>query len=120
VAYLVLIPCRPSAFDLAAIKTTAQLVKLLEKDGWVVFTAGPSFAPRMYEEATALIKGFGINVCPHILSDRAAYRHVSAAGKTVLEFEPKGRAAWEIAQLHTWTCAHALITTCAQVGSASR
>lgn len=120
VADLVLIPCRPSAFDLAAIKTTVQLVKLLGKDGWVVFTAGPSFAPRMYEEATALINSFGINVCPHILSDRAAYRHASAAGKTVLEFEPKGRAAWEIAQLHTWTCAHALITTCAQMGSAAR
>jgi chromosome partitioning protein len=92
VADLVLIPCRPSAFDLAAIKTTVQLVKLLGKQGWVVFTAGPSFAPRMYE-ATALINSFGISVCPHILSDRAAYRHASAAGKTVLEFEPHGRAA---------------------------
>lgn len=54
------------------------------------------------------------------VSDRAVYRHASRAAKIVLEFEPKGRAAWEIAQLHTWTCAYALITTCARVGSVAR
>lgn len=39
-ADLVLIPCRPSAFDLAAIQTTAKLVQLLRKPAFVVFTAG--------------------------------------------------------------------------------
>lgn len=106
VADLVLIPCRPSAFDLAAIRTTISLVKLLGKQGWVVFTAGPASAPRMYEEAAELVRGFGVGVCPTILPDRAAYRHASAAGKTVIELEPNGRAASEIAKLHLWTCAH--------------
>jgi chromosome partitioning protein len=50
VADLVLIPCRPSAFDLAAIKTTVSLVRLFDKPAYVVFTAGPPHAPRMYEE----------------------------------------------------------------------
>lgn len=39
-ADLVLIPCRPSAFDLAAIQTTVKLVQLLRKPAFVVFTAG--------------------------------------------------------------------------------
>jgi chromosome partitioning protein len=79
VADLVLIPCRPSAFDLAAIKTTVSLVRLFDKPAYVVFTAGPPHAPRMYEEAVELVQGFGIEACPHILPDRAVYRHASAA-----------------------------------------
>ena len=119
-ADLVLIPCRPSAFDLAAIKTTISLVKLLGKSAWVVFAAGPSHAPRMYEEASALIRSFDANVCPHILPDRAVYRHASAAGRTVLEAEPDGKAALEIAQLHTWACAHVCKSTHAHVGRAAQ
>ena len=47
VADLVLIPCRPSAFDLSAIQTTAKLVQLLRKPAYVVFTAGAPNAPRV-------------------------------------------------------------------------
>jgi len=105
-ADMVLIPCRPSAFDLAAIKTTVQLIKMLGKPAAVVFTAGPSLAPRLYEEAGRLIGGSGIVVCPHIIPDRAIYRHASAAGQTVQEVDPSSKAAREIAQLHRWARAH--------------
>jgi len=105
-ADLVLIPCRPSAFDLAAIKTTAQLVQMLGKKAYVVFTAGPPNAPRMYEEASELVRTFGVQACPHVLTDRAAYRHASADGKTVLEAKPDGKAAQEVAQVYRWVCEH--------------
>lgn len=101
-ADLVLIPCRPSAFDLAAIRTTGQLVKLLGKRAALVFTAGPPHAPKIYADATTLMESFGIDVCPHIVADRAAFRHASAAGQTVFEFEPGGRAAAEITAMHLW------------------
>ena len=64
VADLVLIPCRPSAFDLAAIKTTVSLGRLFDKPAYVVFTAGPPHALRMYEEAVELVQSFGIEACP--------------------------------------------------------
>jgi chromosome partitioning protein len=105
-ADLVLIPCRPSAFDLAAIKTTISLVRLFNKPAYVVFTAGPPHAPRMYEEAIELVRGFGIEPCSHVLPDRAVYRHASAAGASVVEFEPDGKAAAEITALHMWITAH--------------
>ncbi|WP_126174639.1 ParA family partition ATPase [Altericroceibacterium xinjiangense] len=105
-ADLVLIPCRPSAFDLAAIKTTAQLVQMLGKRAYIVFTAGPPNAPRMYEDASELVRTFGIEACPYILTDRAVYRHASAEGKTVLEAEPGGKAAQEVEQVYTWVCEH--------------
>jgi len=65
-------------------------------------------------------RSFDANVCPHVLPDRAVYRHASAAGQTVLEAEPDGKAALEIAQLHTWTCAHVRSSTLAHVGRAAR
>lgn len=103
-ADLVLIPCRPSAFDLSAIQTTAKLVQLLKKPAFVVFTAGSPNAPRIYAEAGELVEGFGTPACPVILPDRAAYRHASAEGRTVIETEPTGKAAEEVRQLYKWTC----------------
>jgi chromosome partitioning protein len=103
-ADMVLIPCRPSAFDLAAIRTTGQLVKLHGKLAALVFTAGPVRAPKIYADATALVESFGVNVCPYIVADRAAFRHASAAGQSVFEHDPNGRAAAEIAAVHMWLC----------------
>jgi chromosome partitioning protein len=104
IADLVLIPCRPSAFDLSAIQTTAKLVQLLRKPAFVVFTAGSPNAPRMYAEASELVNSYGTPPCPVILPDRAAYRHASAEGRTVMEAEPAGKAAEEVRDLYRWTC----------------
>lgn len=104
VADLVLIPCRPSAFDLAAIQTSAKLVQLLRKPAFVVFTAGPPNAPRIYAEAGELVESYGTPPCPILLPDRAAYRHASAEGRTVMEAEPQGRAAEDVRQFYAWTC----------------
>lgn len=103
-ADLVLIPCRPSAFDLSAIQTTAKLVQLLRRPAFVVFTAGPPNAPRIYQEAGELVDSFGTPPCPVLLPDRAAYRHASAEGRTVMESEPAGKAAEEVRELYKWTC----------------
>jgi chromosome partitioning protein len=40
-ADLVLIPCRPRAFDLAALEATADLIKATPRPAFVVFNAGP-------------------------------------------------------------------------------
>lgn len=115
-ANLVLIPCRPSAFDLAAIQTTVKLVQLLRKPAFVVFTAGSPNAPRMYEEADELVASFEIAACPVQLPDRAAYRHASAEGRTVMEMESDGKAADEIRQLYKWTCKQIDMSTSRQTG----
>ncbi|MEE3156369.1 MAG: ParA family partition ATPase [Pseudomonadota bacterium] len=112
IADLVLVPCRPSAFDLAAIRTTIQLAKLVGKMAYVVFTAGPPNAPRIYEDARDLVSGFGAQCCPVLLPDRAVYRHASAQGATAFELEPEGKAAQEIAALHMWACAQLNMSTC--------
>ncbi|TXI90085.1 MAG: ParA family protein [Cupriavidus sp.] len=102
VADLILIPCRPRAFDLDAIQTTADLVKASGKPGFVVFMAGPQRAINLYREAAEIVSGFGLAIAPVVLSERAAYHHATGAGKAAQELEPGGRAAEEVAALWTW------------------
>ena len=120
VADLVLIPCRPSAFDLAAIQTTAKLVQLLRKPAFVVFTAGSPNAPRVYQEAGELVESFGTPACPIQIPDRAAFRHASAEGRTVMEFEPNGKAADDVRDIYKWTCLQLGISTKTSKKSASK
>ena len=51
-----------------------------------------------------------------ILPDRAVYRHASAAGASVREFEPDGKATAEIKALHMWTIAHVDMSNIATEG----
>lgn len=101
-ADLILIPCRPRAFDLDAIQTTADLVKASGKPAFVVFTAGPQRAATLYREAAELVASFGLAVAPVILSERAAYHHSTGQGKTAGELDPNGKAAEEVAVLWAW------------------
>lgn len=102
-ADLVLIPCRPRAFDLAAIETTAELVKATATRAFVVFNAGPPKAPLIYRDATEIITdNFGLSIAPVVLAERAAFHHSTAAGQTAPEFAD-GKAAEEAERLWRWT-----------------
>jgi len=119
-ADLVLIPCRPKAFDLAAVQTTAGLVKASGKPAFVVFTAGPQRAPATYKEATELLAGLGLDVAPVMLTERAVYHHSAGAGKTALEVEPEGKAADEVNALWKWTSAQVNMLTPSRVSRKRR
>jgi chromosome partitioning protein len=103
-ADLSLIPCRPRAFDLHAIQTTADLIAFGGKPAFVVFNATPPRAPSLVADARAIVEKIGLHVAPTTLADRAAYHHSTAAGKTAPELEPSGKAADEIAALWIWVC----------------
>ena len=108
-ADLIIIPCRPQAFDLSAVETTAELVKAAGKPAFVLFMGGPQRAPTTYRDARELIEGskgvegMGVPVAPVMLTMRAIYHHSTAQGKTAMEAEPDSKAAEEIAALWTWT-----------------
>ncbi len=108
-ADLVLIPCRPQAFDLTAVETTAGLVVAVGRPAFVIFMGGPQRAPTTYKEARELIEGaadvagLGLRVAPVMLTQRAIYHHSTASGRTAPEIEPEGKAAEEVAALWTWT-----------------
>ncbi len=104
IADLVLIPTRASAFDLHAIKTTAELVRVAQKPSAVLLNAVPARANSLIEEVATVIHSLNLNIAPVCLVDRAALRHAVINGQTAAEFEPLGKAADEVQKLYTWVC----------------
>lgn len=102
-ADLVLIPCRPSTFDLEAIETTLLLAKVATTPAYVVMNAVPPRSAIGKEASDGLIAR-GAKVAPHQLTHRAAFSHGVIDGRSAQEFEPKGKAAEEIAALYKWLC----------------
>lgn len=104
-ADLVLIPCRPAAFDVAAIPTTLDILKLTKtrERAAILLNAVP---PRggQTDEAAAGLAALA-TVVPVRLAHRAAYSHAVNDGRSVEEFEPHGKAAEEIRALYRWIMA---------------
>jgi chromosome partitioning protein len=101
-ADLVLIPCRPAAFDVAAIGTTLGLLKLSKTTdrAAILLNAVPPRGAQT-EEAAAGLASLA-TVVPVRLAHRAAYSHAVNDGRSVEEFEPHGKAAEEIRALYRW------------------
>lgn len=98
-ADLVLIPCRPSLIDLDAIKRTAQLLKTTKAKGFVLLNAAPPTAVTLIDEAQKFAETTGLAVAPAVLRERSSFRNSWPTGQGVIEYEPEGKAAAEIASL---------------------
>lgn len=101
-ADLILIPCRPGILDLRAIATTARIVKLVGKPGFVVLNHAPPRAPRLIEDAIQAVEQHGLGVAPVVIHQRSAFAHALTAGQTAQEYEPDGKAAEEAMALFQW------------------
>ena len=78
-ADLVMIPCRPSAIDLAAIPATLAAIGMADA-----------------------LRAFGIGLAPVTLGARVAHAKAFTLGRTAQETEPASPAAREIADLYRW------------------
>jgi chromosome partitioning protein len=97
-ADLIVVPCRPATFDLAAISATLDLCRLANKQAVVVINAAP-IRSRVVQEAIDAVTEKGAAVSPVVIRQRVAYQHCLIDGRTAGEFEPDGAAAIEIAEL---------------------
>lgn len=103
-ADLVLIPTRASAFDLHAIKTTGELMKIAQKPAYVVLNAVPPRSASLIDDAAEVVRSLSLGLAPACLVDRAAFRHAVINGQTAVEFEPSSKAAEEVHLLYAWMC----------------
>ena len=101
-ADVVLIPCRPSAFDVDAIASTLTLTRLADAHAQaaVVLNALPTRGD--YAEEVRAGLSARVTVAPIHLYQRAAYFNAVNDGRSVEEYEPKGKAAEEIRRLYRW------------------
>jgi chromosome partitioning protein len=95
-----LIPCRPSPGDLKACPPTAAAAKRLNKPTAFVLTQTPPRGYRIREAERGLsILG---PVCPVHIVSRSGYQDAQGLGLGVTEYDPEGKAAFEIKKLWNW------------------
>lgn len=100
-ADLIIIPVRPTAFDLAAVPATVAIVQAANRPAVFVLSACPTRSPETAEAADVLVS-YGFPVAPVIIHERRAFSRAVATGRAVTEFEPAGKAAAEIDALWKW------------------
>jgi chromosome partitioning protein len=96
-ADLILVPCRPSTFDLRALGATFDLLEHSSTPAAIVINFAP-FGHLGTETAAQLTKA-GYPVLETMISQRVAFSHAVADGRAVHEYEPEGKAAQEITAL---------------------
>ena len=104
VADLVVIPTKPSIYDLETLQTSLELVRgRAKRPPIVVLNAVPSQGVR-YEQALQAIRSMGVEVCPAFLGHRVAHEYAAQLGQTAAEYEPGGKAAAEIMAVYVSIC----------------
>ena len=97
----VLIPCRPSAADLAAIGASIDLAKVAGKPAAVVVNAAPVANP-LTRQAFAAVGGYAVEACPVVIHQRVEHVHAFTSGLSAPESAPAGKAAVESGELFGW------------------
>jgi len=102
-ADLVIIPTRPSAFDLAAVNASINMAVTLKRRHLAVLNSTP---PKrgvtdtgIVSEARSVLKGMGATVWDSSITQRAALAHAIAGGMSVGELEPASAADREMQRL---------------------
>lgn len=113
VADLVLIPCRPSQFDIEAIGATLDLCEVAKRQAMVVLNAAP-IRSRVVAEAQEAMTGRNATVCPVVVRERVAFRHCMPDGRVAAELDPASPAAKEITALYE------NMTACLDVGISAK
>lgn len=96
---LILVPCQPSSLDLDAISDTVNIASLAGRPAAFVLNncrASSSLA----DQAEEALGAYRLPIAPVRLGNRVAFVKSLSEGKGVLEFEPHGPAAREIAKLY--------------------
>lgn len=109
-ADVILIPCRPAAFDLNAIGTTLALASVAGKPAFVLLNAVPPQG-RVGEEARQALIGGGVAVADPVLHQLVAFSHAVNDGRSAQELDAKSKAAAEISALFDWIMQQANMQT---------
>lgn len=103
IADLTLIPIKPAIFDLRAVRETVELLQAAKRKdrGLIVLNAVPPQAS-VADDAEEASRGYGVEIAPMRIGDRAALSYALIGGKGITEFEPRGKAAKELRDLQSF------------------
>jgi chromosome partitioning protein len=98
IADRVVVPVRPDPFDMLAVQETLAIVKQLGVDALLFLTCCPPNAPEV-AQTRALLEATGLPVATSSIGLRRTFTRAVMAGKSAAEYEPRGKAAAEMAAL---------------------
>ena len=98
-ADLVLVPCRPSIFDLEAATASFSIAEEAGTLAAGLVWAAPANST-LGAQAIEALRRAGIQMIGGTIGQRTAYAHAATAGKGVQEFAPQSRAAREMRHLY--------------------
>ncbi len=102
VADLVLIPCRPQAYDLETIPNTKEILALAgNKPALAILNAVPAVGDR-HEQAREFLNRLEIPVCPLYARAPLRLRRCGRGRKAAQEYDPRGKGAAEILQVYKY------------------
>ncbi len=103
-AHLVLVPCKPSMFDVETVATTLDLIAAAGSTPFLaVLNSVPSRGQKR-QQAEQVLRELDITVCPEVFGDRVAFDYANTVGLSAQEYEPDGKAAAEIRQVYKSIC----------------
>jgi chromosome partitioning protein len=100
-ADVVLIPCRPTPYDVAAsVETAAEVKRAKVKWAFFVLNQAPSRGTR-HDEARAQLEPV-LPVCPVVVHNYVDFQDALNDGRSVEELDQDGKAATEVRALFRW------------------
>lgn len=103
-ADLVLVPCKPSIWDIDTLQVTTDLLQgRARRSPLVVMNAVPAQGSRAAQAAEA-VRSMGLELCSASLGLRVAFEYAAQLGRSVTEYEPEGKAAAEVREVYISIC----------------
>ncbi|WP_280178557.1 AAA family ATPase [Methylobacterium gnaphalii] len=99
-ADFVIVPVKAAIVDIEAIALTLDIIRRLDRKALIVVNAAKN--DRRATDARAALSRFPVSVCPHHLSDRAAYLDAPIDGLSVMEMQGAGARAAEHELRQVW------------------
>jgi chromosome partitioning protein len=106
-ADLIIIPTKPSCFDLVALERTVTVLETVNKPAFAVLNECPTYGSEADDAEEALLQ-YGLTTLPNRIHNRASIRRHTTPLQTIFEYEPDGKAAVEFSALFKAIALHFL------------
>lgn len=103
-ADVVLMPIRPLINDVETLPALRDVLTLAGNPRAVVIINEAAIQGQRHLETQKAAEGIGFQVSPVVIYHRSAYGDAPNDGLGVIEYEPDGKAAFEIKQVYKFVC----------------
>jgi chromosome partitioning protein len=101
-ADFVLMPLQPQLYDIETLGSLKDVLTLAGNPPSAVLVNRAPVQGRRHTETQEAAAGQGFQVCPVVVFARAAHGDAGNIGQTATEYEPRGKASQEMAELYSY------------------